>query len=111
MDRDANAYLFDIISNADKILEFVSGRDLISYRGDELLKSAVERRFINIGEALSKLKALDLTLFGNIPDSGRIVAFRNVLVHGYESVSDELVWEIVQHLPALRTASIGMLEK
>ena len=72
MDRDANAYLFDIISNADKILEFVSGRDLISYRGDELLKSAVERRFINIGEVLSKLKALDLTLFGNFPDSGAL---------------------------------------
>lgn len=29
-----------------------------------------------------------------IADLGRIVAFRNVLIHGYASIDDRLVWEI-----------------
>ncbi|HEV7700762.1 MAG TPA: HepT-like ribonuclease domain-containing protein [Pyrinomonadaceae bacterium] len=91
MQRDPKVYLFDIIENADKILDFVVGLDLPSYRSNDLVKSAVERRFINIGEALTKLKSADLGTFGAIGDANRIVAFRNVLVHGYESISDELV--------------------
>lgn len=47
-----------------------------------------------------------------ISDAGKIIAFRNVLVHGYESISDELVWEIVQnYLPALRQNCSSMLRK
>ena len=33
----------------------------------------------------------------------RIIAFRNRLIHGYASVSDEVVWGLLEtHLPALR---------
>ena len=38
-----------------------------------------------------------------IPEYRRIIAFRNVLVHGYASVDHWLVWGIVEHkLPNLR---------
>ncbi len=103
MKRDSRAYLLDIRDNCDLILGFVKGSDLKGYKANDLIKSAVERRFIILGEALSRLKTLDLNLLGNIPDASRIVAFRNILVHGYESISDELVWEIiVDHVPLLR---------
>ena len=40
-----------------------------------------------------------------IPEFRRIIAFRNVLVHGYASVDHWLVWGIVEHkLPGLRAA-------
>ncbi len=103
MKRDARAYLLEIRENCDLILKFVSNVDLSAYKADELRKSAVERRFIVIGEILSRLKQVDFNLSGHIPDSARIVSFRNILVQAYESISDELVWEVInEHLPALR---------
>ena len=103
MERDSRTYLLDVRDNCDLILGFVKDTDLEGYKKNDLVKSAVERRFIILGEALNRLKTLDLNLLGNIPDAARIIAFRNILVHGYESISDELVWEIiVDHVPILR---------
>lgn len=112
MERDAKAYLLDIRDNCDLILDFVQENDLEAYKASDLIRSAVERRFIVIGEALSRLKQLDLNLMAGIPDAVRIVAFRNVLVHGYESISDELVWQIIQdHVPTLRAECDELLGK
>ena len=103
MERDSRAYLLDVRYNCDLILSFIRDSDIKDYKANDLIKSAVERRFIVLGEALNRLKTLDLNLLGNIPDAARIIAFRNILVHGYESISDELVWEIiVDHVPLLR---------
>ena len=96
MERDAHTHLFDVIENCKRINEFVFEMDFTAYALDELVKSAVERRFINIGESLSRLKQTDFLLFGKIANAQRIVGFRNVLVHGYESISDRLVWGIIE---------------
>ena len=58
-----------------------------------MLRSAVERQFEIIGEALSQLSRVDPEMSAKIPDLPRIVAFRNVLIHGYASVDDQLVWD------------------
>ncbi|MCL4445829.1 MAG: DUF86 domain-containing protein [Actinobacteria bacterium] len=55
---------------------------------------SVERQFEIIGEALSQLSRQDGETANRIPNPRRIVAFRNVLVHGYASVDDELVWSV-----------------
>jgi uncharacterized protein with HEPN domain len=37
-----------------------------------------------------------------IPDARRIIGFRNVLVHGYDTISDDRVWDAVQsNIPQL----------
>jgi uncharacterized protein with HEPN domain len=72
---------------------------------DEMLRAAVERQFEIIGEALSGLKRVDPAAAAAIPDLARIIAFRNILIHGYASVDDRLVWGVVESdLPALRSA-------
>jgi len=60
-----------------------------------MLRSAVERQFEIIGEALNNLSKVDQELAASIPDLRRIVAFRNILIHGYASVDDELVWQVL----------------
>jgi uncharacterized protein with HEPN domain len=74
-----------------------------------LLQSGVERQFEIIGEALGQLAKVDQQLAIQITDYQKIVSFRNVLIHGYADVDDELVWDIVEtRLPVLRE-EIGRL--
>ncbi|MFN0140159.1 MAG: DUF86 domain-containing protein [Pyrinomonadaceae bacterium] len=111
MERDVNTHLFDVIENCKRIHEFVGTANFDTYSSDELIKSAVERQFINIGESLSRLKQIDLLVFGKIANAQRIIGFRNVLVHGYESISDRLVWEIIkENLSELRATCEDLLK-
>ena len=111
MERDVNTQLFDVVENCKLIREFVTGLDFAAYSGGELVRSAVERRFINIGEALSRLKQTSPDIFAKIGNAQRIVGFRNVLVHGYESISDRLVWGIIEeNLPELQATCEQLLK-
>ncbi len=67
-----------------------------------MLRSAVERQFEIIGEAFAGLRRADPDLAECIPNLPRIIAFRNVLIHGYATVDDRLVWGVVEsELPQL----------
>ena len=94
MRRDPRAYLWDALQAAERVIEFVGGRTLQEYEIDALLRSAVERQFEIVGEALNKLHQADPELAAEIADLPRMVAFRNVLIHGYATIDDRLVWEI-----------------
>jgi uncharacterized protein with HEPN domain len=61
-----------------------------------MLRSAVERQLMIVGEALNRLKKVEPTAAASVTDSRRIIAFRNVLVHGYDIVRDEVVWGILE---------------
>ncbi|HEX3788127.1 MAG TPA: HepT-like ribonuclease domain-containing protein [Pseudonocardiaceae bacterium] len=102
MRRDARTYLWDALHAADLLREFSAGKDYARYEADAMLRSAVERQFEIIGEALNRLSKVDTALAAQVPDLGRIVAFRNILIHGYASVDDALVWQVLTNrLPAL----------
>ena len=60
------------------------------------MRSAVERQFAIIGEALSRLSRLDASLAARISEHQRIIAFRNILIYAYAQVDDELVWETIE---------------
>jgi uncharacterized protein with HEPN domain len=88
--------------SAELILSFVDGRGLAEYTGDPLLRSGVERQFEIIGEALNRLRRLDPQTAAEITDVGRIIAFRDILIHGYDLVDHDVVWDVVEvHLPLL----------
>jgi uncharacterized protein with HEPN domain len=80
MGRDPRAYLWDAREAAHAIGEFSSGRTPQEYETHRMLRSAVERQFEIMGEALNQLSKAAPDLAGQIPDLPRIVAFRNVLI-------------------------------
>lgn len=94
MQSDPRTYVWDARRAAGLVADFVSGRSWDDYESDVLLRSAVERQFEIIGEALNQLRRVDEDLAAQVPDLQRIVAFRNVLIHGYAAVDNRLVWEI-----------------
>lgn len=105
MRRDPRAYLWDVREAARLITEFAGDVDFDAFEGSLLVRSAVERQFEIIGEALSQLAKLDLAMASQVPQFRRIVAFRNVLIHGYAALDHALVWRVIQEdLPVLRTA-------
>ena len=60
------------------------------------------RRLEVRGEALNQVLRLDSELGQRVSHSGRIIAFRNRLIHGYASVADDVVWGVVEgYLPKL----------
>jgi uncharacterized protein with HEPN domain len=78
------------------------GKSFNDYASDALLRSAVERQFEIVGEALNNLPKVDAQLASSIPDLRRIVAFRNVLINGYATIDDALVWQVLStRVPAL----------
>ncbi len=96
MDDRTAKYLWDARRAAERISRFTSGRTCDDYLGDEMLRSAVERQFEIIGETFTGLRRVDPSLAATIPDLSRIVAFRNVLIHGYATVDNRLVWGVVK---------------
>lgn len=103
MPRDPRKSLEDIRRAADAILRFTAGRIGEEYRNDLLLRSAVERQFEIIGEALGRLAKEDAALASQVSQYRQIISFRNVLIHGYDLVDDAVVWDTVKKdLPVLK---------
>ena len=102
MQPKAPKWLDDIRRSGEFILEATGGRSGADYQSDALLRAAVERHFEIIGEAMGRLARGDPKTAELIADHKRIVAFRNLLIHGYDVVDHAEVWNIVtRHLPRL----------
>ncbi|TAK86065.1 MAG: DUF86 domain-containing protein [Betaproteobacteria bacterium] len=110
MRLEARKYRFDIHRAAESIEAFCRGKNFADYRTDELLQAAVERKFGIIGEALARLHAEDPETASRVPEYRKIIAFRNIIVHGYASVDERIVWGVIEaDLSALRTAVASLL--
>lgn len=103
MRLEIRRYLWDAHHAAERAARFVDGKTFDDYLANDMLRAAVERQFEIIGEAFSQLRSLDPEAAALVPDLPRIVGFRNILIHGYATVDDKLVWGIVEsHLGPLR---------
>lgn len=112
MKREPRAFVWDIVQAGSAVEQFLSGVAFSEYLGNLQLKSAVERQLITIGEALTQLSRVDPERAARIPEYRQVIAFRNVLVHGYASLRDDEVWRAIgQSLPELVAAAAAMLDE
>jgi uncharacterized protein with HEPN domain len=109
MARDVTAYLQDVLEACTAIEDVMIGVSLEEYRTRRAVRSAVEREFIIIGEALRRVSALDEGLFRTISNSRAIVDFRNMLAHDYGAVDDDAVFGLVYSDLVLLKAEVGEL--
>lgn len=109
--REIKAYLLEIVQACDAIARFCSGKDLLKYQQDDLLRSAIERQLFIVGEAVNQIRHIEPVEVHTLGDVQGIVTVRNILAHVYFGVRHEVVWDIAtKDAPKLRTAAQQWLD-
>lgn len=100
--HDLPAYVQDIVHACKLVVEYAEGFDVERFIADSRTMDAIERRLFIIGEAMTQIHRLDEAIADSLGPSDRIIAFRNILAHGYFFVDPQTVWRIVkEHVPPL----------
>ena len=101
---DIKSWLYDILNAINEIDSFFinTPQDFLYFQNDIKTKRAVERNLEIIGEAVNRIvQKDDRIVFSNFR---KIIDTRNRIIHGYDTVSDYIIWSIViTHLPILRS--------
>ena len=103
MDREIKTWLYDILQAINEIEGYYENKSMIyeEYLKDIKTKRAIERDLEIIGEAVYRILKKDKSF--SLTNAEKIIATRNRIIHGYDSVSDHMIWSIViNHLPKLK---------
>jgi uncharacterized protein with HEPN domain len=101
MDLEIKKWLKDIDLAISEINSFFPEKKVfMEFQRDLMRRKAVERNIEIIGEALSRIMKINPEI--KISEARKIVDTRNRIIHGYDSVSSEVIWLIVtRQLPIL----------
>ncbi len=111
MDNEIKTWLYDIIQCINEINSYYNDKPKIfeEYVSDIRTKRAIERNLEIIGEAVNRIikKEKDFEL----KNAKKIIGVRNRIIHGYDAVSDDLIWSIViNHIPKLENEIRAFLD-
>ncbi len=110
MRPESRKYLFEVSRAAELLSRFTAGKTFADFSEDQLLQSAVERQMEIIGEAINQLSRIDAETAARISGYRRIIALRNVLIHGYAQVDSRILWDVLQmNLPVLQREAQTLL--
>jgi len=95
MDNEIKTWLFDIIQSIKEIDTFFEDcpKSFTHYVSDLRIKRAVERNIEIIGEAVNRILKKDKHF--KLENAEKIIGTRNRIIHGYDKISDSLIWSIV----------------
>ncbi len=96
MKDEVLAHLHDIVQAGKAVQRFVDRLCFDDYASDEKLRSAVERKFEIMGEALNRIRRDEPAVLEHIRDHRDIISFRNILIHGYDTIDDVIVWGVIE---------------
>jgi uncharacterized protein with HEPN domain len=94
MELEIASWLADIKQAIDEINEFLPDKkDFFEFQKDIKTKRAIERNIEIIGEAVQRILKVDPSF--PITNARKIVDTRNRISHGYDRVSEDIIWAIV----------------
>jgi uncharacterized protein with HEPN domain len=103
MAKTAKLRLLDAIEAIASINGFIGSLPLEDFLANAMVQAAVLFKLGVIGEALNKAAELDASLREAIPDLGKIIGMRNRIVHAYDQIDFEILWDAIHsHLPDLK---------
>ena len=111
-DRLVEKYLNDILDSITQVESYFAAfpRRFDVYCETPMMQRAIQMNISIIGEATNKL--LKITPEIPITKARKIVDTRNYMIHGYDSVSHDMVWSIViNHLPLLKEEVVKILNE
>ena len=88
--------LVDALGAIEAATEFTAGVTWPAYAADKMRRSAVERQLEILGEACARLSKLEPSLMNSITNLKLAIDLRNRIIHGYDSVDDEIVYLTVK---------------
>ena len=112
MDNDIKTWLYDIMQSINEIDSYYEDKPKVfeEYLTDIKTKRAIERDLEIIGEAVNRILKRDKNF--KIENAEKIIGTRNRIIHGYDKISDDLIWSIViNHLPKLKDEIKTLLEE
>jgi len=109
METEIKSWLYDILNATEEIESFfIDSKQFEDYQKDIRTKRAVERNIEIIEEAMSRILKESNSL--EITNSRKIVDVRNRIIHGYDTVSDDIIWGIIiKYLPVLKVEIESLL--
>ncbi len=109
--RPDKLYLTDIVEAADAIAKFLTNTTRDEFMIDELRQSAILQKLAVVGEAAARVSK-DFQQAHPEIEWRQIIAFRNVVIHAYFSISLSIVWvTATQDAPELREKIVSVLQK
>jgi len=98
------AHLTDMLQFVRELRALAKGLSAEEFSRNRILCLAVEKLFINLGEAAFRVGDERAGAMPDIPWR-RIIGLRNLLAHGYEQVAHEVLFKTIgDDLPALERA-------
>ena len=93
--RDPRVSLLQMQDYAQRAQAVLGARALKHFSEDDVVRLAVERALEVIGEAASRLPVEFTAKYAQV-EWRKIIGMRNVLIHGYEIVQSDVLWDTVQ---------------
>ena len=105
--HETRVRLLHMLDHAREARDMAQGRSREDLDDDRMLNLSLVRLLEIVGEAAARIPREERALYPQIPWP-EIVGLRNRLIHGYDEVDFDVLWEIIQNdLPEL----INQLER
>ena len=107
MQTETAKRLRDVLAAAEELRDIAHASTRKTERVDQL---AIERLLVTVGEALNHAIQADPSVAVSVPDARLIIGLRNRIVHGYDTIRSEIIWDVARnHIDILITQVMTLL--
>lgn len=103
-----SVHLLDMDLAAARALHYCAGMSKEQFVADDKTREATLHALLILGEATKRLAPQTRTSCPDVPWDD-IAGMRDRLIHGYDAVDFDIVWDVIQNRPTPLRASLARL--